>query len=328
MANETEQNVDSLKTINTTLLFIGVLFLLLASWILLGNSLIMIAIARFRRLQTLTNRFVFSLALSDFMAGLFIIWQSCFSWFPQLEGSGTACIFRFLNIQSSFCSAFHLIAIATDRYLAVLHPLRYQEFITPRVVNVLIALSWIFAFIILGSVLGTADYVAGVSFCTLPDIVPHALLILIFHVLLVSEIIAMFYMYGRIFWVARKQVRQISENEVSGGQTEKRKTFAKELKAARQLSFIVLVFFVCHATFLVVLAPSYIYKEIMPVPKFIIMYKVSLIIIFGNSALNPIVYALKNKALRKAFKCILCRCLLKEGECDDNSFGETSHTNA
>ena len=169
--------------LNTTVLFIlGVLFDLIAIFILIGNVLIIIAVYRYRRLQTITNRFVVSLACSDFLAGLFISWQSAFNYNPSLDNVAITCISRLIQIQPSYCSVLHLLAIAIDRYLAVLHPLRYHEFMTARVSNIMIALSWIFSTFFTSLIIGTSRFELGVTQCMLNDIVPNGVLIFVFQV--------------------------------------------------------------------------------------------------------------------------------------------------
>jgi hypothetical protein len=127
----------------------------------------------------------------------------------------------------------------------------------------------------------------------------------------------MFVIYGRIFWVARKHMYQIHASVApSAGQDDTRTRMIKELKAARQLSTIVLVYFICHAVFLVILGMGY-NANSMPIDKNIITYKASLIIMFFNSAINPIVYALQSKEFREAFKRILCPYGLQSGQSDD-----------
>jgi hypothetical protein len=318
MENTTSVAIDRPKAgIKTSVLAIGLLFIALVISILFGNALVMISIRRFRRLQTLTNRLVFSLALSDFVNGILIIWQSCFSWFPQLETSGIACRFRFLNIQAMLCSPMNLVIVAVDRYLAVLHPLRYHEFMTPRLVNILLGVAWATSTALTALVIGTIVYIPGVSICYLPDIVPDVVNVFVFQVVITLLIVAMFVIYGQIFWAARKHMHQIHPMaSLPAGQIDSGKRMIKELKAAKQLFAIILVFFFCHAVFLVVLALGY-YDNIMPIAIYMINYKASLIIMFFNSAINPIVYALKSKAFREAFKRIVCRYVLLSEQNND-----------
>ena len=295
--------------VKASVLAVGILFIILSACVIFGNTLVIVSILKFQRLKTLTNRLVLSLAVADFTAGILIFYQSCFSWFPQLESSPVACLFRFLNAQPSLCSAMHLVSIAVDRYIAVLHPLRYNEFVTPKVVNILVSVAWATSIVCTSLVIGTAHYIPG-SLCTLPDIVPQPVLIAVIHVVITSLVVAMCFFYGRIFWVARKQMKQIHAMvPSSGGQDYKGSRMARELKAARQLSTVVLVFFTCHATFLIVLGLGYFEKGvIMPLLTYITWYKISMIVVFCNSSLNPVVYALKIKDFRQAFKRILCPC--------------------
>ena len=306
--------------LNTTVLFIlGVLFDLIAIFILIGNVLIIIAVYRFRRLQTITNRFVVSLACSDFLAGLFISWQSAFNYNPSLDNVAITCISRLIQIQPSYCSVLHLLAIAIDRYLAVLHPLRYHDFMTARVSNIMIALSWIFSTFLTSLIIGTSRFELGVTQCMLNDIVPNGVLIFVLQVTFTSVMLCMLYLYARIFWVAKRQMKQINALMVMTADNPKKLGMKQELKAAKQLAFIVLVFVCCHAMFYIITTMGYFYEALgIPGEKFLIYYKISILIIFFNAFMNPIVYALKSKEFKEAFKRILCRHRTPEGQ-NENS---------
>ena len=235
-------------------------FYLVALSIVIGNSLVIVVIRRYTSLQTITNRLLFSLACSDVMAGLFVCWQSAFIFNPELDEDDTACVSRFIQFQPSLCSIMHLLDIAIDRYLAVLHPLRYHHFMTVRVSNVMIALSWLTSIAQTSTIMGTARFIEGESVCMVPDIMREDVLIGVLHVPFTLVALSMCTLYMRIMLVARKQSVQIRALDV-WAPDQKTKSFAKELKAAKQLSLIVLVFLARNSLYFVASLLGYGYQN-------------------------------------------------------------------
>lgn len=92
----------------------------------LGNTLVIYMVIRSRRMKTITNFFIANLALSDVVIGTFSIpfqFQAALlqRWnLPEIMCS--LCPF-FQNVSVN-TSIFTLIAIALDRYNAIIHPLR------------------------------------------------------------------------------------------------------------------------------------------------------------------------------------------------------------
>jgi hypothetical protein len=81
----------------------------------------------------------------------------------------------------------------------------------------------------------------------------------------------------------------------------------KEIKAAKQLSFIVLVFLITHSPFVAVTLLGYFYRNVMTIVRYQLYYKICMTPIMFNSFMNPIVYAMKSKLFRGAFKLLLCK---------------------
>lgn len=119
----------------------GVLFIL----ILCGNCLTIAAVQFSRRLRSVvSNLFILSLAISDLLVGLTIPYHLAFYLDVTLGESHLICIMKFFfNIVACCVSIWNLIAIAVDRYIAIVYPLHYSRWITKRVAVAVIIFGWI-----------------------------------------------------------------------------------------------------------------------------------------------------------------------------------------
>lgn len=118
----------------------------------LGNSLTCAVILRYRVMQTPTNYYLLSLAVSDLLVLLlgmpleiYEMWQN----YPFLLGEG-GCYFKtFLFETVCFASILNVTALSVERYIAVVHPLKVKYMTTrthaKRVINTLWVLSMICA---------------------------------------------------------------------------------------------------------------------------------------------------------------------------------------
>lgn len=112
---------------------------------LLGNTLVCVAVARFRHLRSkVTNLFVISLALSDLLVAVLVMpWKAA----TEIAGSWpfgapfcnmwVAC-----DIMCSTASILHLVVISLDRYWAISSPFRYQRKMTPQRACLMIGAAW------------------------------------------------------------------------------------------------------------------------------------------------------------------------------------------
>lgn len=71
--NDTENIVNGPYRINLTDLMFVVLFCLLIIIVIIGNTLVILSVLTTRRLRTVTNLFVTSLALADWLVGIFVM---------------------------------------------------------------------------------------------------------------------------------------------------------------------------------------------------------------------------------------------------------------
>nr|XP_031833444.1 uncharacterized protein LOC116427348 [Nomia melanderi] len=112
-----------------------------------GNSIILTAFYRYKRLRTASNYLLVSLAISDFGVGVFMPFgmQLELSGLPE-NGVSTLCIIPYC-IVIALCSVSVLVtvAIAVDRLTSLAQPLRYKNIITHSSIEKYIAVFWIYA---------------------------------------------------------------------------------------------------------------------------------------------------------------------------------------
>lgn len=112
----------------------------------LGNSLTCAVILHYRVMQTPTNYYLLSLAVSDLLVllmgmplELYEMWQN----YPFLLGEG-GCHFKiFLFETVCFASILNVTALSVERYVAVVHPLKVKHMTTRAHVKRVIFMLWV-----------------------------------------------------------------------------------------------------------------------------------------------------------------------------------------
>lgn len=128
------------------ILWVSILILFIAIILsaILGNSLVIVAVVRTRKLRTRTNYFVVSLALADTMVALCAMSFNASQtlndgqWlFNQLICD----LWNSFDVFFSTTSILHLCCISVDRYYAICKPLQYPLTMTARTVRILLGKS-------------------------------------------------------------------------------------------------------------------------------------------------------------------------------------------
>jgi len=110
-----------------------------------GNGLVILTIATYRRMRSVTNYFIVSLAGADLLIAVGIPFTLASSWAgTQWPFAAVLCpIITYLQTVAVFLSSFTLVGLSVDRFRAVVYPLRPR--ITVRQTAVTIALIWLLA---------------------------------------------------------------------------------------------------------------------------------------------------------------------------------------
>ena len=276
---------------------------LLCVTIVCGNSMTILAVWRFSRLQTVTNKFVASLAGTDLIVGLLIPYYIAFQVKPLLMKNIYLCITKYMFfVASNAASLTSLLMVSLDRYIAVVYPLHYHTYLSPRKTKAMLC-----TVVFNGIALGVFTVVAGTTSTNLKEGRPCIYATDVFDLVGIiglcsagfGFILIVIFMYSRIFWEARKQRRTIQVQENHRGTSMNTKS---ENKTAVTLAIVVGLFCACWFPINVVflMLGLGIYK---PVDETI--YQVCLFVAITNSALNTFIYGWRNRGFRQAYRKIL-----------------------
>ncbi|KAM9496052.1 trace amine-associated receptor 13c-like [Clarias gariepinus] len=276
-----------------------------------GNLLIIISVFHFKQLHTPTNMLVLSLAVSDFLVGIFLmplilIWtiESCWI-FGRVFCSIYWLFSGLLNI-----SVYTIALIAVDRYLALSNPFLYMNIVSVRITCVVIVFNWCLplgyttAILYFNGNFKSSVLCPGECFLFLNDVWSVIDLVLSF----IFPLSVIIILYTLVFVIAKKHATAIRElNNCTRPKTQKitSHSMKSERKAAKVLGILVSVFLVC-------LLPYFIYTLLANVIELHreTFWKV-LFIIYLNSTINPFIYALFYPWFRRCTKIIITLHIFK-----------------
>ncbi|XP_070491158.1 RYamide receptor isoform X2 [Chironomus tepperi] len=113
---------------------------------LLGNAMVVFIVCQSSRMQTVTNYFIANLALADMSMAFFCIPFSFISQFVLQYwpfGSLLCRIVNYTQAISVLVSAYTLVAISIDRYIAIMFPLKPR--LSKRYAKLIISIVWVIA---------------------------------------------------------------------------------------------------------------------------------------------------------------------------------------
>ncbi|KAL7290218.1 hypothetical protein TKK_0015923 [Trichogramma kaykai] len=268
--------------------------------IILGNVLTILAVRLSRRLRNpQSNRLILSLAVSDLLVGLAVIYHLLFFLDARLACYKYSCIPRFVFPAFCCCASFcNVTAIAFDRYLAIIHPLKYSEYARERLFTVAITIIWACSAFVSTIPIYWNIYDSS-NVCELYTVFPRLYMIAILTPLFVTVWLSIFVLYLRIWREARIHARRW---KLTGANDLDRDSSQK--KSIQVVLPILGCFTIFWLPYVVVALVHVIDVDQQPSPT---IYRVMFSMAMLNSAVNPIIYAWKNRAFRKAFKKLM-RC--------------------
>lgn len=275
-----------------------------------GNGLVLLAIFKNRRLQTVTNCFIASLALADFLVGIVVAPLAALSYLG-LPHHFLGCVFtNSIVVALTQVSIFNLLAVAFERYFAIKYPFAYTKHLDNKRALLVNAGVWL-----IGVIFGLIPVFGWnlkefhnenwtCNFVTVIDM-RYTVYFHFFGCIVVPLIITSG-IYFYIFLIVRKQMVQIAALTVSSprpGNSSSISRLRKEIQAAKSLALVIILFAISwipiHTLNTITLTCS---DCIYPIELLL----VTIVLSHANSAVNPFLYAYGNSMFKRAFKKMIC----------------------
>ena len=269
--------------------------------IMFGNGLVLVAVVKYIRKATSSCVLIVNLAIADLLMGLILPVQAFSRLYMPFASSKYSCFVRMSTmVLSSFSSMFAVLLMAVDRYLGVCHCVLYHRNVSIRKTMFAVVTMWIYSIFF---ALYPIHYFINTSLssCVVKQIVSPQYLLLIpvqyFIILLSIGLI-----YFNICKVALNRRRVISV-DLGFVLTSRVVRLRRELRTAKLMAAILIVFFFCWTPFAVVWV--YDLNKETTNGTVAILADASIFLGIINSAVNPIIYPLQNRDFKKAFREIV-----------------------
>ncbi|KAJ8359407.1 hypothetical protein SKAU_G00159320 [Synaphobranchus kaupii] len=290
-----------------------------------GNLLTCTVISKHRKMQTPTNLYLFSLAVSDLLVLLlgmpleiYDLWQN----YPFPFGEG-GCYFKtFLFETVCFASVLNVTALSVERYVAVVHPLKTRYAVTNKRARRVISAVWV------GSLVCAMPNTSlhGIYYLYLPERVAESAicsllkprwiynlviqLTTILFYLVPMTVISVLYLVicCRLGHERRQPQGTLGKNCSSDTSWKIHLESRRRRQVTKMLSVVVLVFAVCWAPFHVDrLLWGFVtqWTDLMH-RVFQYVHILSGILFYLSSAINPIIYNLLSTRFREHFRELIC----------------------
>lgn len=273
----------------------------------IGNGLVCFIVLRRRAMKSVVNYLILNLAVADLVFTCICIpfdipVQEMDYYWPY--GAFMCRVMYPLQTQTLFASVYTLVALSLSRYWAIVHPLRQQ--LKVERVKWVIPLIWVISFIPVCPYIATLRLNTSTLSCEenwKNDTSRKVYTLSLFFLQYVIPLTVISCAHLSIALELKRKPTTRRRSFIRGVQHKEAR------KVARMLATVTLLFAAC------VLPNNILWLWLdfgaadKNFPYFWDLLSFGNIVVFSNSALNPVCYTMMNDAYRKEIKKVLLRCL-------------------
>lgn len=292
---------------------------------LIGNSLIVYSVAHFRRMKSLSNVFLASLATADLIVIVFCVpvkFAQLFS-FSWTFGTFLCKFVHYIQSLSAICSVYTLTAMSIERYYAIMYPVECRYICTMSQTKRIICLTWIGSIVLamptlwMQILLEVGEGPHQRAYWCVRDWnneVPWKIYELyLFIIILIIPLIIMSYSYAHIchkLWSVMNDRNGDFPLAINQPTVYIDASANKMSQVIKMLITVVIIFVICWTPILVInLMTAF---SIIPILNYGHLKAVRTtchLLSYANSCVNPIIYGFMSRNFRASFKAALSKCL-------------------
>ena len=265
-----------------------------------GNAVMLWLFYKHASLRTISNRFLASLSIADLLVGLVVgpAWIVIGFWIQPPVLPSLFYFAYILWLHTTAATTFNTCCVSVDRFIAIRFPFRYQVSVTKKRCYKVIFLVWLFSLILPFSVF-LVDYEPMINYFV--SMIFLAFIISVIPLLVVS------FSYVCIFKSAKKQFKRIlaGENPTINSDSFRLRT-KQNLKAIKTIGFVLGACIITWMPNLVLLLVECKYALENNWARIcslnLVVWPWVGTVAFTSSAINPLIYYLRNQEFREAFR--------------------------
>ncbi|XP_061580361.1 trace amine-associated receptor 13c-like [Cololabis saira] len=306
-----KENVSFGPTMKLSQIILSLISLLIVAL----NLLVIISVFHFRQLHTPTNILLLSLAVTDFLVGLLLMPFEILRLTSCWILGDLMCIL--LGCMACFITSASLgimVLISVERYVAICDPLHYPTRVTVRTVKLCVCLCWVCSvcyntLIFKDNVINPGRLSSCYGECVL--VVDYTLGTVDLVISFIIPVTVIVVLYMGVFVVALSHARAM-RSHITSVTFQLSVTAApkkSELKAARNLGVLIVVFLTCFCPYYCFSLAGFLDHNSAYFAGYLYYF---------NSCINPVIYAMLYPWFRKAVKLIVTLQILKPCSSDAN----------
>ena len=268
----------------------------------IGNAVALWLFYKNESLRTISNWFLASLCVADFLAGLVVDpMHIAIRVFVQPRiGSTLLKVINMVWIHSTAATVFNLCCVSVDRFIAIRFPFRYQDIVTKKRCYTVIIMVWLISLFLPFSRILVENATTDRGFWFSISLIFFAFPL---------TVVTLCYVW--IFTIAKKQASRIKrENVQNSNEINSSVRAIQNHKAIKTIGFVLGVFIVSWMPSLVFSVLLYITTASAKCFSYKLAYIVWPWLAAGgltSSAINPWIYFFRNGEFREAFRSC-CHC--------------------
>ncbi|XP_029426939.1 cannabinoid receptor 2 [Rhinatrema bivittatum] len=275
---------------------VAVLCFAMGFFCILENVLVFYLIFSSRHLRKRPSYlFISNVALADLLASVIFVYS--FVDFHVFKGRTSPSIFLFKlgGVTASFTASLgSLLLTAFDRYICIYRPLAYKTIVTQQRALLALAVLWMTTLITAYLPLMGWNCCKLNSACSeLFPLIDNGYLSS-WICLVMILLLAIVYAYVYIFWKARRHHQYMNNYQLQSGQAQDK--MRMDIMLAKTLVLVLTVLVTCWSPVLLIMIYS-LFTELNDDVKKVFAFCSTLCLV--NSMVNPIIYALRSKEMRR-----------------------------